>query len=96
MAQSITLDQVETMAEQLSPQNQLKLLARVSETLSRSLPELPREADAQPERLRLAEALLAEVADVEDDSQGEFDAVETLRQVREQESACFGYGRRHL
>ena len=77
-----TLDQVETMAEQLSPQNQLKLLARVSETLSRSLPDMPDAADGQAERLRLAEALLAEIEDVEDDSQGEFDAVETLRQVR--------------
>ena len=47
-------------------------------------------------RLHNAEALLAEVADVEDESQGEFDAVETLRQVREQESACCGHGRRHL
>ncbi len=79
----VTLDQVETMVEQLSPQNQLKLLARVSETLSRSLPEMPDAADGQTERLRLAEALLAEVADVEDDSQGEFDAVGTLRQLRD-------------
>ena len=83
------------MAEQLSPYNPLKSVARVSETLSRSLKELPRETNAQVERVRLAEALLAEVADVEDESQGEFDALETLRQVREQESACFGHGRRH-
>ena len=57
-------------------------MVRISEQLSQSLPEIPRETDAQDERLRLVEALLAEVTDVEDDSQGEFDAVKTLRYLR--------------
>ena len=48
-----------------------------------SLSKIPLETDACAERLRLAEELLAEVADVEDDSQGEFDAVETLRYLRD-------------
>ena len=38
-------------------------------------------------RSRLAQELLAEVADVEDDSQGEFDSAETVRQMRDERIA---------
>lgn len=91
MASAVTLEQVEALAAQLSPQEQLKLLARIGERLSISMPpalaEESREERLRQERLLLAEELLMEVKGIEDDSQGEFDAAEAIRRMREERTA---------
>jgi hypothetical protein len=85
MASKVTLDQVEELVAQLPPEEQLKLVAHISGRLCVSLyvgPEgegAPRQAD----RLRLAEALLAEVQAIENDAQGDFDAAATIRRMRD-------------
>jgi len=91
MAKPVTLEQVEELAAQLSPQEQLKLVAHISERLSNTLPgalvEGSIEERIRKERLQLAEELLAEVEDIKDDSQGEFDAAETIRRMRDERIA---------
>ena len=43
--------------------------------------------NAEAKRLRLIEELLAKVADLEDDSAGEFDPVDAIRYLRESREA---------
>ena len=91
MTEPVTLEQVEALAVQLTPQEQLKLVAHVSERLSDALSVAPveenREASEQAKCLQLARELLAEVEDIEDDSQGEHDAAETIRRMRDERIA---------
>jgi hypothetical protein len=82
MSNPVTLGQVEQLAIQLPLAEQLKLVARICEHLS--IVTLENETQQlQQQRLQLAEALLAECDDIADDSQGEFDAVEDIRRLRE-------------
>jgi hypothetical protein len=87
LADTISLDQMAALAAQMLPQDQLKLVARISGQLSASLAAVAEQAStdesARKQRLRLAEELLAEVEDIADDSQGQFDAVETVQQLRD-------------
>lgn len=91
MGGKVTLERVAALAAQLSPQEQLKLVAHISERLSITLPVVLKEESkgesARKERLRLAEELLAEVEDIEDDAQGEFDAAAMIRQMRDERIA---------
>jgi len=91
MAGKVTLERVAALAAQLSPQEQLKLVAHISERLSITLPVVLKEESkgesARKECLRLAEELLAEVEDIEDDAQGEFDAAAMIRQMRDERIA---------
>lgn len=82
MANIVTLDQVEQLASQLPPSERLKLVAHICEQLSVATTESDAEQVRQ-QRLCLAEELLAECNDIEDDSQGEFDAVGDIRRARE-------------
>jgi hypothetical protein len=82
----MTLEQVEKLVKQLSPTQQLKLVARICEQLS-AAPNIEPTEDEDPskqKRLQLAEELLSEVDYIEDDSKGEFDAAADLRQLREE------------
>lgn len=84
MSKKVTLEHAERLTEQLLPQEQLKLVARICERLSTTPAAMPTDAEqARPERLRLAEELLAEVEQIENDSQGESDAAATIRRMRE-------------
>jgi hypothetical protein len=89
MPESVTLEQVETLVVQLPPQDQLRLLAHISERLSSTLPTTP-EAKSSPQdtvqddRLQLVKMLCDEVDDVIDDAQGEFDAAEDIQRTREE------------
>jgi hypothetical protein len=87
MAEIVELEQVEKLVEQLSPAQQLKLVAIICEHLS-NIPTIEQMEDNmeiwQQKRLQLAEKLLAEVDDIEDDSQGESDAAEDIRRLREE------------
>ena len=82
----MTVEQMEVLAAQLPPQEQLKLVARISERLSAMLPVATDQERAAgrttSERLRLAEELLAEAEDIEDDAQGQLDAAETIQGIR--------------
>ena len=88
MPESITLEQVETLVVQLPPQDQLRLLAYISERLSTTLPTAPEaksfpQDTVQDDRLQLAKMLCDEVDDVLDDTRGEFDAAEEIQRMRE-------------
>jgi DNA polymerase III gamma/tau subunit len=91
MSQKVTLEQVKQLVGQLALQELLKLLAHIAERLGQALPDTA-DDDRERERIRhnrlqLANELLAEVEDIEDDSQGEFDAAETIRQMRDERIA---------
>jgi hypothetical protein len=87
MAETVTLEQVEKLIEQLTPAQRLKLAARICEQLSTES-DIQQAGDEigklKQKRLQLAEQLLSEVNHVEDDSRGKFDAVADLRQSREE------------
>ncbi len=93
MAGSVTLEQVEALAAQLPAPERLKLAARICEQVGSGLPEAAELARDVEERKRqealcVAEQLLAECEDVEDDSKGTSDAVEVLRQLRDERIAA--------
>lgn len=81
MSSTLTLEEVEHLAAQLPPAERLKLAAHICEQLSAAViyPEAGQRKDV---RLVLAEELLAECDEGEDDSQGEFDAAHDIRQMR--------------
>ncbi len=86
MADAVTLEQVEGLAAQLAPQEQLKLLARISEWLSQLSLTAP-EPDAERQRREHAarvEAFLKLCDEAAEQIEGEFDSAEDLRQIREE------------
>ena len=87
MGEAMTLEQIEGLVKQLSPTQQLNLIARICEQLSAASTTEPVEGrieQLKQKRLELAEKLLSEVGHIRDDSQGEFDAAADLRQLREE------------
>ena len=87
MAETVTLDQIEKLVEQLPPAQRLRLVASICEQLSAASTIEKIENDmkrSRRKRFQLAKELLAEVDDIEDDSQGKFDAAADLRQLREE------------
>ena len=80
MSNRMTFEQVEQLAVQLPPPEQLKLVAHISEQLSGMIP-LKR---AQREREAMADALLAELDAIADSIEGAFDSAEDIRQIREE------------
>jgi len=87
MMETITLEQVEKLANQLPPLQQLKLVARICEKLiaKSTIEDMENNKEKLKQRkLKLVESLLTEVDDVEDDTEGEFDAVEDLHLLREE------------
>jgi hypothetical protein len=85
MADTITLEQVEELAAQLPPIDQLKLVAHICEQLSVVLPATSNgEELAQREREAQVDALLAELDAIAESIEGEFDSAQDLRQIREE------------
>ncbi|MGH9843428.1 MAG: hypothetical protein ACREEM_32220 [Blastocatellia bacterium] len=85
---TVTIEQVEQLATQLPAAEQLKLLARISAQLSDSaiaVPTVDTEAERQARAAR-AQALMQELDAIADsiEIRGESDAVEDLRQMREE------------
>ena len=82
MANKVTLEQVEQLAAQLPPKEQLKLFSRLSEQLM--------EAISQPvtiskkERVREAAAILRECDRAAAAFTRKTDSVETIRQMRDE------------
>jgi hypothetical protein len=77
MSNPVTLEQVESLAAQLSPRDRLKLVAHVCDQLSVSAP-LPM-SDAE-----LA-AWVKECDEVAELWEGQFDAVADLRRIRDED-----------
>ena len=89
MAETVTLEQVERLTAQLPPQEQLKLLARISARLTETV-ALPvtlskKEAAAlKRDRARAAAAILRECDRAAAAFKRKSDSVETLRRIREE------------
>lgn len=86
MSNKVTFEQVEQLAAQLLPPEQLKLVARISKQLSNFMPTKPLLdiERAQHEREAMADALLAELDAIANDIEGKFDSAEDIRQIREE------------
>ena len=88
MNEAVTLEQVVSFAELLSMQDQLRLMSRVSEHLSKYVPEQrsSQQANAPDNaaRLRVAEQLLLEVQNIPDDAPEMLDAADAVRHMREE------------
>ena len=89
MTETVTLEQVEKLIEQLTPAQRLKLAARICEQLS-AASDIQQVGDEigklEQKRLQLVDELLPEVNNIEDDSRGEFDSATDLRQLRRHRS----------
>lgn len=85
MSDQVTLEQVEQLAAQLPPAEQLKLLASISGQLGQAEVTVP-PASADMQRLReaMADELLAELDAIAESIEGEFDSAEDIRQIREE------------
>jgi len=86
MSNSVTFEQVEQLALQLPPPEQLKLVAHINERLSPLMPTA-QGIDAECQRRAYAarvEAFLAACDEVAEQIEGEFDSAEDLRQIREE------------
>ena len=88
MPESVTLEHVATLVVQLPPQNQLRLLAHISERLSNTLPTAPEVTSAhdgsvRDDRVQFAKILRDEVDNEIDGAHGEFDAAEDIQRMRE-------------
>lgn len=86
MTSNVTLEQVEQLAVQLPVIDRLKLLARISDQLSRlGTAEMPSDAEsARWEREAMADALLQELDAIAESIDGEFDSAADIRQIREE------------
>ena len=80
MSNEVTLDQVEQLAMQLFPEKQLRMVAHISEKLSRlglALPSSDKKSEQLEHEVR-EEALLQELDEVEESIKGEFDSAEVI------------------
>jgi hypothetical protein len=89
MSGQVTLEQVEQQAAQLPPHEQLKLVAHISERLSLAVQEatptvVGNEESLRQQRQREADELLALCDTAAGLWEGEFDAVEEIRQMRQE------------
>ncbi|MEK7399447.1 MAG: hypothetical protein AAB116_21105 [Candidatus Poribacteria bacterium] len=83
MSDQMTLQEIEQQATRLSLNEQLKLIVYISEQLSVT-PIYSEAKKIKQKRLDTAKELLLEVDDIDDDSQGIFDASADIRRIREE------------
>jgi hypothetical protein len=93
MTTQVTLEELEEQVNLLSPQDQLKLVAYISERLS-AMPltvQVLKSDEAQAEQARLAkiDALLADLDKVAELWEGEFDSAADLRRIRDEDEASW-------
>jgi len=83
---AMTLEQVKELVAQLPPQEQLKLMAHISGQLSQPPPSGQESRVHRPGRDYAArvEEFLAACDQLAEQIEGEFDAAEDLRQIREE------------
>jgi hypothetical protein len=89
MPGALHLEHVKAIAQQLSPQDRLRLVAHICEQLSVSFPiqitEPEDNEEARQKRLAETDALIADLDEVAALWEGEFDAVKDLREIRGEE-----------
>ena len=84
MSNRVTLKQVEQQVSQLPPQEQLKLIAHISEQLSTTpLDIAATEEETLQQREREADELIALCDAAAEMWEGEFDADQEIRQIRQ-------------
>jgi len=86
ISNKVAFEQVERLAVQLPPSEQLKLVAHISERLSGLLLTiLPSDTEQarRREREAMADTLLAELDAIAESIEGEFDSAEDIRQIRQ-------------
>jgi hypothetical protein len=87
MANKVTLEQAERLVAQLMPQEQIKLIACMSEWLSKTrLSEAAEESWRQRYATRV-EAFLKMSDEMAPDTIGEVDSAEDIRQIREERTS---------
>jgi hypothetical protein len=88
MSDTVTLEQVEQLAVQLLPREQLKLVAHISEWLIGTPLTTPTEErgveQVQLERLARVDAWIAQCDEVAELWEGEFDSAADLRRIRDE------------
>ncbi|MBM3235132.1 hypothetical protein FJZ31_02410 [Candidatus Poribacteria bacterium] len=86
MSNGVTFEQVEQLVVQLSPLEQLRLVARISEQLNNLMTTIAPSGmeRVQQEREALADALLAELDAIAESIEGNFDSAEDIRQIQEE------------
>jgi hypothetical protein len=88
MSDTVTLEQVEQLAVQLLPREQLKLVAHISEWLSVTPLATPTEErgveQVQVGRLAQVDAWIAQCDEVAELWEGEFDSAADLRRIRDE------------
>jgi glycosyltransferase A (GT-A) superfamily protein (DUF2064 family) len=90
MFSQVTIEQVEQQIVQLSPNEQLKLIARIAEQLGEKSAEPLKtvdDADTQQQRKQEADELLALCNVAAELWTGDFDAAEDIRQMRQKNYA---------
>ena len=86
MSNRVTLKQVERQVFQLPPQEQLKLIAHISEQLSIAPLDIivaAKEETLRQQRERKVDELIALCDAAAEMWEGEFDAVQEIRQIRQ-------------
>ncbi len=86
MRSAVTYEEVETLAEQLPPREQLKLIARISGQLSKQTanpPETTEEVHDKDHAARV-EAFLQMIEGNAAECRGEVDSAADIRQIREE------------
>ncbi len=84
MSDEMSLEHIEQLVVQLPPSARLKLMAHICEQLSAIPLVNSTEEAARRERLARVDAWLTECDVVAASIEGEFDAAEDLRQIREE------------
>ena len=84
MAAEVTLEQVERLAVQLTPAEQLKLMAHLSDRLSTLVPQASEEERHRQAYFARAEAFLKMCEEDPVEMGGETDVAEDLRQIRDE------------
>ena len=87
MTHHVTLTQVEQLVDQLTPREQLRLVAHISERLgTMALPETDDERERR-EYAAQVEAFLKMCDEMAAETVGEVDSAEDIRQIREERLA---------
>jgi hypothetical protein len=89
MPNKVTIEKVESLARQLQPAEQLRLLGNISMKLSDSLFSGSSrkgiiDKKTRQERLQLAEELISECKEIDDDSKGSTNGLGMLRRMRDE------------
>ena len=86
MSDKVTLEEVERIAIQLPPNEQLKLIVKIGEGLSELMTRQMNENQQHEEYLTRVEAFLKLRNELSVKSLGKVDSVEDIRQIREERS----------